>query len=220
MAAIVGEPTDLDVITAHKGLVRFTVTARGRACHSSAPWEGENAIYRMTTVLECVRRTLDPAAMAKSHPAVGPATWSVTLISGGAAVNTVPEKCVIHLDRRTLPGEEPSEVYADARQTLEALGPDWVVVGDPCFMDYALETDPASPIVQTLRSAIKGAGFAGTIRGVNYGTDASKTARAGIPSIVFGPGSIRQAHSADEYIEIQQVEAAAAILVDTIQHLS
>jgi acetylornithine deacetylase len=218
VAAIVGEPTELDLITAHKGVLRFTVTTRGRACHSSTPWEGENAIYRMTEVLDCVRRKLEPAAMAKSHPAVGAATWCASIIHGGVAVNTVPEACVIHLDRRTLPGEEPADAYAEAKTALEALGPAWVVVGEPYLVDHALETDPRSPIVQTLGGAVRRAGFPGAIRGVNYGTDASKTARAGIPSVVFGPGSIRQAHSADEFIELRQVEAAVSILVDAIQH--
>ena len=72
--------------------------------------------------------------------------------------------------------------------------------------------------MRTLGGAVRRAGFPGAVRGVNYGTDASKTARAGIPSVVFGPGSIRQAHSADEFIEMRQVEAAVSILVDAIRH--
>jgi acetylornithine deacetylase len=219
VAAIVGEPTEMELIIAHKGVLRFTVTTLGRACHSSTPWEGENAIQRMAAVLDYIRTEMEPAALAKTHPRVGPATWAATLISGGAAVNTIPDTCTIHLDRRLLPGEEPAGVWAEAREAFLRLIPDRITVGDPYLLDYALETDPASPIVEMLGRAVRRAGFPGTIRGVNYGTDASKTARAGIPSVVFGPGSIRQAHSADEFIEIDQVEAAAGILVNVIRDL-
>ena len=80
-----------------------------------------------------------------------------------------------------------------------------------------MDTDPASPIVRALEGAVRGIGRPAAVRGVSYGTDASKLARAGIPSVVFGPGSIRQAHSADEWIELRQVEEAATILVRTIR---
>jgi acetylornithine deacetylase len=216
-AAIVGEPTDLDLIIAHKGCVRFTVTTHGRACHSSNPWEGDNAIMGMADLLAFIRRAIEPEALATVHARVGPATVCVSLIQGGSAVNSVPATCTIYLDRRTLPGEEPLAVWAGYRDRLQAIAPGKITVCEPYLVDYAMDTDPASPIVRALEGAARGIGRPAAVRGVSYGTDASKLARAGIPSIVFGPGSIRQAHSADEWIELRQVEEAATILVRTIR---
>jgi acetylornithine deacetylase len=216
-AAIVGEPTDLDLIIAHKGCVRFTVTTHGRACHSSNPWEGDNAIMGMADLLAFIRRAIEPEASAAVHPRVGPATVCVSLIQGGSAVNSVPATCTIYLDRRTLPGEEPLAVWAGYRDRIQAMAPGKITVGEPDLVDYAMDTDPASPVVRALEGAVRGIGRPAAVRGVSYGSDASKLARAGISSVVFGPGSIRQAHSADEWIELRQVEEAAAILVRTIR---
>ncbi len=220
VGAIVGEPTDLDPVIAHLGCLRFTVTTHGRACHSSSPWEGDNAILRMLDLVQFIRSEIEPEVAARIHPRVGPAALCVSLIRGGSAVNTVPAECTIHIDRRTLPGEEPLAIWADYRDRLQALAPGRVTVADPYLVDYAMDTDPAAPLVQALAGAIRQAGYPGTIRGVSYGTDASKCARAGIPSVVFGPGSIRQAHAAEEYIDLRQLEAAASILVQAIQGLA
>ncbi len=215
-AAIVGEPTGLDLVTAHKGSARFKVTTHGRACHSSMPWAGDNAILRMADVLQLVRREIEPEAAALTHPRVGQATFCVSVIQGGVAVNTVPAECTITVDRRTLPGEEPRRVWEGYRRRLEAAAPGHITVHEP-MLDFALDTDVGEPIVQALAAAVRRAGFAGRIRGVDHGTDASKLARAGIPAVVFGPGAIAQAHSAEEYIELGQVEAAVAILLDAMR---
>ena len=217
VAAIVGEPTELDLVIAHKGCVRFPVTTHGRACHSSMPWDGDNAIMRMADLLQFIRREVEPEAAAKIHPRVGPATLCVSLITGGSTLNTVPSACTIQVDRRTIPGEEPLEVWSEYRERFQALAPGFVTVGEPSVVDYAMDTDPGEPMVERLAEAVREAGLPGAVRGVNYGTDASKLARAGIPSLVFGPGSIRQAHGDEEYIELGQVEAAVSILVRAIR---
>ncbi|HSB82770.1 MAG TPA: M20 family metallopeptidase [Candidatus Methylomirabilis sp.] len=216
-AAIVGEPTELELVVAHKGCVRFPVTAHGRACHSSMPWDGDNAIMRMADLLLFIREELEPEVAAKIHPRVGPATLCVSLIGGGSSVNTVPATCTIQIDRRTIPGEEPLATWTEYRDRLQAFAPGHVTVGEPSILDYALDTDPAEAVVRTLASAVGEAGYPAAIRGVNYGTDASKLARAGIPSVVFGPGSIRQAHGDEEYIELSQLEAAVSILVRAVR---
>ena len=107
-------------------------------------------------------------------------------------------------------------MWEDYRRQLEALAPGQITVHEP-MLDFALDTDPAEPIVQTLAAAVRAAGLPAEIRGVNYGTDASKLARAGVPAVVFGPGSIAEAHSAGEYVELSQVDAAVEILIETIR---
>jgi len=102
-------------------------------------------------------------------------------------------------------------VWAAYRDRLEAFAPGTVAVGESYVVDYAMATDPAEPVVRQLEEAVRRAGRPAEVRGVNCGTDASKLARAGIPAVMFGPGSIRQAHSADEWIELRQVDQAAAI---------
>src|SRR5207248_5317638 len=109
--AVVAEPTDLNVIVAHRGAVRWKLRTRGRACHSSRPQEGVNAIYKMAEVLMALERYVDELPrMVQSHPLCGPPTLSVGTIKGGISVNTVPDECAIEIDRRVVPGEDPQTV--------------------------------------------------------------------------------------------------------------
>lgn len=216
-AAIVGEPTELNLVVAHKGSVRFQVTTLGKAAHSSMPWEGDNAIERMAGVIKHIQGTLGPELAARRHPRVGPATLCISLIRGGSAVNTVPEQCSIDIDRRTLPGEEPEEIWRDYKRRLEALAPRKIRVGEPYILDFALDTDAQSPLVTTLSQEVRAVGKDPEVAGVNYGTDASKIARLGVPTVVFGPGSIRQAHSAAEYIDTGELATAAQVLANLLE---
>lgn len=219
-AAIVGEPTGLDLVVAHKGMVRFQVATTGRAAHSSMPWDGDNAIERMADVVDFVRTTLVPEAEARSHPLVGPATLAITLIQGGTAINVVPERCTIDIDRRTLPGEDPEAVWRGYKQRLEALMPEHVSVAEPLLLDHAMEVDANSPIVRGLAEEVRRAGREARITGVNYGTDGSKIALQGTPTVVFGPGAIQQAHSAVEFIDLDEVVAAARIVARLLERFS
>ncbi len=218
VAAIVGEPTELDIVIAHKGCVRFQVRTHGKSAHSSMPWDGDNAIERMTQVIDYVRRHIAPALLSTSHPLVGPATICTTLIEGGSGINVVPHECAIHIDRRTLAGEEPLTIWRDYKDRLEALQPGHIEVSEPYVVDYALDTSADSQVVSALTASARGNDGAGDVVGVNYGTDASKIARAGIPAVVFGPGSIRDAHQPDESIDVRQVMAAAQIIADVLMH--
>jgi acetylornithine deacetylase len=107
-AAIVGEPTDLQVVVAHKGVIRWQCTARGRAAHSSQPQAGQNAIYRMARVVSAVERYCDEVLPQQAaHRLCGPPTACVSLISGGASVNTVPDRCTSTIECRVPPGSSP-----------------------------------------------------------------------------------------------------------------
>ncbi len=137
VGAIVGEPTGLVPATAHKGCVRYTVRTLGKAGHSSRPDEAVNAVTLMARVIDHIAGTAPDVA---SHPLLGPATRCVTRIRGGEGPNTIPGHCEIEIDRRTLPGEEPLDVWKRDREELTALIPGGIEADEPFTVDYALDT--------------------------------------------------------------------------------
>lgn len=216
VGAIVGEPTGLVPATAHKGCVRYTVRALGRAGHSSRPDEAVNAVTLMSRVIDHIASAEPDVA---PHPLLGPATHCVTRIRGGEGPNTIPGRCEINIDRRILPGEDPLDVWRRDRAELTALLPGQIEVDEPFTVDYALDTPAASPVPAALCRVLEAAGRPADVQGMPFGTDASKLARAGIPSVVFGPGSITDAHSADESVALADVDLATRLVVDTVRSL-
>jgi acetylornithine deacetylase/succinyl-diaminopimelate desuccinylase-like protein len=216
VGAVVGEPTDLAVATAHKGVVRYTVRTLGEAGHTSRPAEAVNAVSLMNLVLS--RLDASPPT-TPDHPLLGAATRCVTRIHGGTGPNIVPGRCEIDLDRRTLPGEDPLDVWRREGDELRALLPGRVEVDRPFNVDYAMDTPADRPVVAALRRALAGRGRDATVRGMPFCTDASKIARAGIPAAVFGPGSVLDAHSADESVALADVRLAAEVVVDLVHGL-
>ncbi len=212
-AAVVAEPTMLDVVTAHNGVVRWKCRAHGRAVHSSQPELGENAIYKMApTLLALARYQKEVAPTLAEHPLCGRPNLSVGTITGGVSVNTVPGECVIHIDRRLLPKEDPIGAYRHIIDYLKAdPGAARTEHDEPLMICPGLSDDHNGPLAdRILAAAARVVGPRGKI-GVPYGTDASTYQQAGVPTIVFGPGSIDQAHTVDEYLEIDQLTSAAEI---------
>lgn len=215
-AVIVAEPTEMQVIVAHKGPLRWRLTTRGRAVHSSAPEKGENAIYKMARAIAALEEYA--SVLPKSQPAhllCGPATLSVGTIQGGISPNTVPDRAVITIDRRLLPGENAQEALADARRFLEQrlkgseeLELEEVVIG------LALSDDLNRNLAERLGRASRAAGGEGKAVAAPYGTNAASYASAGAPSVVFGPGSITQAHTIDEWIDLRELAKARDALVN------
>lgn len=216
-AAIVAEPTSLQTVIAHKGALRWRCHTHGRAAHSSQPHLGDNAFYKMAHVLlafESYAREFAPTV--PQHRLCGPATLSVGLLHGGLSVNTVPDRCTIEIDRRMLPGEQPAEVY---RQIVD-------YVARRPGIDFAIDHEPpyaeGRPLADTHNGQLADRLVAATRRvlghgekvGVPYGTDASTIARAGVPAVVFGPGSIDQAHTVDEWLALDELERASQVLYE------
>jgi succinyl-diaminopimelate desuccinylase len=211
-AAVVAEPTGLDVVVAHRGATRWKIRTSGVACHSSRPGDGVNAIYRMGRLLACLEDYADrlPRAVA-AHPLCGPATLSVGRIEGGTSVNTVPDWCAIEIDRRVIPGEDALAAREDVGRFLrERLDFEFEML-EPWLAGAALSDEHNGPLAEALLRQV--AGVAGPRRkvGVAYGTHASRIAAAGVPAVVFGPGSIEQAHTKDEWIATAEVEQAAEV---------
>jgi acetylornithine deacetylase len=214
-AAVVGEPTGLDVVSAHKGILRWRMTTTGRAAHSSNPEAGCNAILKMAAVLRALEETLIPQLRPRRHPLLGPPTLSVGRIEGGLQVNMVPDRCTVEVDRRMLPGETWATVreeLEDALTPLRAADPDLqLLIQEPYQYLASLETPGDAPIVRLAREAVRRIDGEHPVRAVAFGTDAAELSAAGIPGVVLGPGDIAQAHTSEEYVEIQQVVQAAAI---------
>jgi len=210
--AIVAEPTLLDIVVAHRGAVRWKIRTTGRACHSSRPAEGINAIYRMARVLGLLEEYAAwlPASRP-AHPLCGPATLSVGLISGGSSVNVVPDGCCIDIDRRLLPGEDAAvardELIAWLQQRLDfELTHDAPYCGS-CGLSDSRNGALAAELLQVINRVEPGR----RCIGVPFGTHASRIELAGVPSVVFGPGDIAQAHTKDEWIAVEQLCKATEI---------
>ncbi|MDA0836947.1 MAG: ArgE/DapE family deacylase [Planctomycetota bacterium] len=221
--AVCGEPTELNLVIAHKGAARWRIRTGGLSTHSSKCDDGINALYRMAKVLNAIEKYhATKMRPRKGHPLVGGPTVSVGRIEGGQTVNTVPDWACIELDRRTLPEETAEDARAEIIDYL-ANHPDidFEVKHDEGFnMFGGMEISPDCTLVQAARSACESVTGSTEILGVPYGADAGKMVAAGIPTIVFGPGNILQAHSADEFVEVAQVETAVHIHEAIAHHLA
>ncbi len=208
IAAIVAEPTELRVVRANKGVLRWQIITRGRAAHSSTPHLGASAITAMADVI----KALEDNPPAGEHALVGPPTCTIGTIHGGRQVNFVPDECCIKIDRRLIPGESAADVHQNYDRLLDAVRerhPKVQIENESPFLaDDAMETDADEEVVKVAGGTLGSMGLPTESIGVPFGCDATKLSRAGIPSIVFGPGSIAQAHTADESVDIEQVEKA------------
>jgi acetylornithine deacetylase/succinyl-diaminopimelate desuccinylase-like protein len=213
--AVVGEPTRNRVVTAHKGSLWLKLETRGRAAHGSRPELGSNAVHTMARVVDLLETKYARSLGRRRHPLLGCATISVGAIAGGTQANIVPDYCSILIDRRTLPGEKESGVWREIRDLLAQRGlRAWLVNGKeaPCL---PLETDPALPLVRQLLASMGQSQPAG----VHYFCDASVLAHDGIPSVVFGPGDIAQAHTIDEWISLEELERAKGMVLRFLETL-
>ena len=213
-AVLVAEPTLLNIVVAHKGVARWRIHTGGRACHSSMPQMGENAIYHMARVLQHLEAyASDVVPTLGEHRLLGGPTISVGVINGGISVNTVPDACVIEIDRRVLPGEDPvaarQHVIDFLAQRLDESVP--ITHEEPFISKGGLSDDTNGELAAAVKRIASAHGSPGELIGVPYGTDAPAFDAIGCPTIVFGPGSIDQAHTKDEWLAIEQLKTASEI---------
>lgn len=213
--AIVGEPTRLVLATAHKGSVWLEVETQGRAAHGATPWFGDNAAHSMAHVVDALQTDYAAQLKKKKHRLLGHGTVSVGTIRGGTQTNIVPDSCLIGVDRRTLPGESEAQTRLAMSAFLKARKLRAKVSNVKLKPCPALETNERLPLVKQFLGSI------GQKRavGLHYFCDAAVLASGGIPSVVFGPGDIAQAHTADEWIEISQLEQGRARLLSFLKSL-
>ena len=191
--ALVGEPTECDIVHAHKGCIWLTLRARGLAVHASTPDRGENAIYKMTDTIRILREEFLPAFAQLSDPVLGSPTLSVGTISGGSKTNIVPDFCDAAVDIRTIPAQ-------DSQRLVDEISARLTGIEIAVRQSLPLHTDPAHPLIAALEKA------GGKKAGAPWFCDAAVLAAAGIPSVAAGPGSIAQAHTKDEWISVRDLE--------------
>jgi acetylornithine deacetylase len=215
-AAIVGEPTSLHVVAAHKGQVYFKVVTHGKAAHTSTPEHGLNAIYLMSDVIHVLRMRSTVEYSQRVHPLCGSPALTVAIIHGGSSEHVVPDACEIAVDCRLIPGESWPEAVAEMqRWVAEDLGEEdgkRVAFQLPYHNAPPMQTPIEHPLVQGLRQAAANVLGEAQVVGVPYNTDAGILSVCGVPSVVFGPGDIAQAHTDAEFVEIKQVTAGVEIL--------
>ncbi len=213
--AIVAEPTELNIVTTHKGATRWRIKVYGRACHSAYPERGDNAIYtssRVVAAIETLSREL--ARRNPSHPC-GPPTLNVGTIRGGSGVNLVPDFVILEIERRLVPGESSDVARREVIDRVRHATPGARVDHEEPFLEsLGLPEDSGGAFVERLISAALATGVHAEKLSARYGTNASVLAASGVKSVVFGPGSIEQAHTVDEWIDLDQVDQAASILVE------
>ena len=204
--AIMGEPTNLEVITAHKGVARLEVITKGKSAHSSMPQYGVNAIYSMADALKIIEARAAGLKDRPAHQRLGWETFSVTVIEGGQQINIIPDRCRISIDWRILPGRTPQMCRDELAGVLQEKLGDQIKVElfDASFAP--MESDNNSPFIQALLKAGQSVTDKCRLTVAGYATDASVMVNLNIPTPVFGPGDPTKAHSSDEYIEIKQLD--------------
>jgi len=206
-AAIVTEPTALRVCVAHKGFAWLDIETRGRTAHGSRPDEGEDAIVKMGTVLTGLAE-LEAALARRAHPLVGPPSVHASLIEGGQELSSYPERCVLSVERRTVPGEDIDEVRRELDALAAAAGAEvrHGLVRDP------FEVPRDEPIVAAVCAQVDAVtGHAPEVYGDTPWMDAALTQAAGIPTVVFGPGG-EGAHAVVEWVSLDDVATCAEVL--------
>jgi acetylornithine deacetylase/succinyl-diaminopimelate desuccinylase-like protein len=213
--AIVGEPTRLEIMTAHKGNLWLKLETHGQAAHGARPDLGKNAVHEMARVVDLLETDYAAQLRQRRHALLGRPTINVGTISGGVQANIVPDYCAITIDRRTIPGETDASVLREIKALLKKkhLRATFANTKDaPCF---PMETDTRLPLVREFMRSVGQS----RARGADYFCDASVLSRGGTPSVVFGPGDIAQAHTADEWISAKSLERAREILVHFLSAL-
>ena len=207
--AIVTEPTDLQVGVAHKGFAWATIETRGRAAHGSRPADGRDAIVRMGRVLKRLERLDANLQAVPPHRLVGTGSLHASIINGGEELSSYPDRCVLQLERRTVPGETGETFGSEIEAMLTDLrreDPEFEGWGTVRFSRPPYEVPVSHDLPPALVSAAASAGITASLQGMSFWTDAAVLGGAGVPSILFGPGGAGL-HSLEEYVNVNDVIA-------------
>ena len=218
--AIVAEPTRLAIMPAHRGFVWIEVDVTGRAAHGSR-WDiGVDAIRHAGLLLAELDRIDAEVLPLTTHPLLGRGSLHASLIQGGIGMSTYPDRCVLKLERRTIPGESAGDAVAEVERAcvaVHSLRPSFVAEVRLLVAQGPSDVSVNAPLVRELAHSLEGKGESARIEGMSAWTDAALLNEAGIPAICFGPGDISLAHAAEEYIPLDEIDRATDVLASFAQ---
>ena len=211
--ALIGEPTECTVVHTHKGSYWCSLTTTGRAAHGARPELGENAILKMQPVIAALYQDFLPrlTAPAFRHPVLGDSTLNLGTIQGGTRSNIVPDSCTIRLDIRFTPAVHRQGIAALLQDFLDEHHLPVTVVRDKDAICGPLDTPADNPFVQQLAACGNG------LAGAPWFCDAAWLAAVGLPAVAAGPGSIAQAHTADEWISLEELDRGVKFYRDFLE---
>jgi succinyl-diaminopimelate desuccinylase len=222
---IVGEQTLGRVCVGEKGGAACRVHVRGSGAHASMPWLGANAIDATAEIIIALKRDLFPRLSERTHPLFFPSTGAITTIAGGVKENIIPDACSIYIDRRLVPGETPDgcrteidEIVQSVVRSLPGIEAT-VVFDDPTEVWAASATDADAAVVRAMTRANAALGLSTEPTGFSAMTDGRYFTARGFPTIIYGPGDVNTAHTADEWVGVDEVVSAARAYALAAVHL-
>jgi acetylornithine deacetylase/succinyl-diaminopimelate desuccinylase len=223
--AVVGEPTGLNLVTAHKGVDRYQVTVFGRAAHGATPERGLNAIVRASRLVVALEEQLIHSDRHRTHPLLGYPSYNIGTIHGGVSRNTVPDRCTFQIEKRYLPGDRPTQLRDELMRLIaETIGTDSAeLVHEPGFDEIAhapLDISTDHPLVVALSDAVADvAGRSPAAMAWPAFTDAAILQAHGTPAVVCGPGALEMAHADGERVTVDELYAAVRVYVGLVLRL-
>lgn len=220
---LVGEPTSMQPIIAHKGMHRFHCSVRGREAHSSYVTHGVNAIEYAARLVVFVRQVADRLAQSEQRDygfTVPYTTLSTGLIRGGIATNVIPSRCEFHFDMRTLPQASADTIYQEIRAYAATLEREMQAIDPLSGIDLVWDSQTvglaSSETDAIVQWAIRLSGNT-SVGKVSYGTEAGLFQKMGVPSVICGPGDIAQAHRPNEFVALEQLAQCESFMNRILQ---
>ncbi|MGB8455595.1 MAG: M20 family metallopeptidase [Anaerocolumna sp.] len=213
---IVGEPTNMQIALGHRGVMAFTVSIYGKSAHAAQPQQGNNAVYAVSFLIKLIQELNNKLAQNEEEY-IGAGSIQVTKIEGGTKVNIIPDLCKIRIDRRLIKGENKNSCTAQLQDLLEQMEK---VTG--CKWDFEITTYcPPGKCEENLKeiqviknNIVELYTQKPVVKGFEASCEAGLITEAlGIPAVIFGPGSIEQAHHIDEYITLDQLEKGISLYI-------
>jgi acetylornithine deacetylase len=214
-AAIVTEPTRLAICPAHRGFVWVEIEFTGRAAHGSRYDIGIDAIRHAGLVLSELDELDSVVLPQRTHSLLGRGSIHASRIEGGSGLSTYPDRCLLVVERRTLPGDTAETAIDELREACNRVRASQPMLSAQVrLIESQLPSDVAvdAPVVGMLENALAGEGLESSIQGMSAWTDAAILNEAGIPAVCFGPGDIRLAHAAEEFVPVNEIEQATSVL--------
>ena len=214
-ACVVTEPTRLAIAPAHKGFTWTEVTFTGRAAHGSRHDVGIDAIRHAGLFLAELDRLEREELVRQTHPLLGHASLHASSVSGGSGWSTYPDRCVVEIERRTVPGESPDDAVREMEQAAARVAASAANLRADVrhvFSQWPSDVAVDAPIVRALDAAMRTRREPVSVEGLSCWTDAALLNAAGIPAICYGPGDISIAHSATEWVVEEEITRATGVL--------